>query len=360
MVVESGARIPLAVPGVRFTSDCPALKTFFMSYYSPIVSALVTLSLIALVLSSRFGNKIQDIPNTRSLHSSPVPRIGGVCLMAGVLSGWALLFTALTWWLVLPLIGLLAISLLDDMRGLPVHQRFLAHLVAAALLVAGSGLFEQQGLWLAIAVLLCTVWMTNLYNFMDGSDGLAGGMALFGFASYGIAALIAHDDTLGMLNFTISAAALGFLFYNFHPARVFMGDAGSIPLGFLAAAMGLWGWQQGHWAAWFPVLVFSPFVVDASVTLMKRTVRGVRITEAHREHYYQRLVQMGWGHRNTALAEYVLMALAGASALWGIGMHYAAQAGLLLGWCVIYLVLMWWVDKRWREHQIAEKKIADA
>ena len=144
--------------------------------------------------------------------------------------------------MVLPLIGLFIVSLLDDMHNLPVRKRLLAHLVAAAILVVGSGFVHSARVarlrWLCCCL---TVWMTNLYNFMDGSDGLAGGMALFGFSMYGIAALMSHDDTQAMLNFTIGAAALGFLYNNFHPAKVFMGDAGSIPLGFLAAGNGAVG-----------------------------------------------------------------------------------------------------------------------
>ena len=318
-----------------------------MTYYAPIVAVLVTLTSIAVILSSKFGKKIQDIPNERSLHATPIPRIGGAGLMMGILSGWGLMPGALVWWVVVPVLALFGVSLLDDMRGLTVRWRLLAHFVVALLLVAGSGLFAQHGVWAAMIALLLTIWMTNLYNFMDGSDGLAGGMALFGFACYGAAALISQDETLALLNFTIAAAALGFLYHNFPPAKVFMGDAGSIPLGFLAAAMGLWGWQQGYWAAWFPLLVFSPFIADASVTLAKRTLRGAKITEAHREHYYQRLVQMGWGHRNTAFAEYTLMPLAGMSALWGIGLEDKDQAALLVCWCAIYAGLFIWIDRRW-------------
>ena len=276
-------------------------------------------------------------------------------MMAGILSGWALMLTSLAWWLVLPLIGLFIVSLLDDMHSLPVKKRLLAHLVAAAILVAGSGLNAQQGFFVAAAVLLLTVWVTNLYNFMDGSDGLAGGMALFGFTMYGIAALLGGNDIFAMLNFSVGAAALGFLYFNFPPAKVFMGDAGSIPLGFLAAAMGLWGWQQGYWAVWFPLLVFSPFVVDASVTLARRSLRRAKITEAHREHYYQRAIMAGWGHRNIALAEYALMSLAGISALWGLGLDVQGQATLITLWCVIYSGLLMWVDRRWRLHQARQE-----
>ena len=213
-------------------------------------------------------------------------------------------------------------------------------------MLVGAGL---DWLWL-LPVLLFIVWMTNLYNFMDGSDGLAGGMALFGFSFYGIAGLMHEDETFAMMNFSVGAAALGFLYHNFYPAKIFMGDAGSIPLGFLAAAFGVWGWQQGYWPFWFPILVFSPFVADATLTLLKRARRGEKLAQAHRSHYYQRLVQMGWGHRNTAIAEYLLMFLAGASALWGIGLDVQWQGSLLAWWGMIYLGLTMWVDRRWRRY----------
>lgn len=320
-----------------------------MTYLAPLVSALVTLSSLAFILSGRFSYKILDIPNERSLHSRPVPRMGGVGLMAGVLAGWLMMVDVLTWWLLLPLGMLFLVSLLDDMRGLPVRARIAVQFLAAAILVTGSGFFATQSVVAALALLLLTVWMTNLYNFMDGSNGLAGGMALFGFAAYAVAALLAHADTLALLNFCISAAALGFLFFNFHPARVFMGDSGSIPLGFLAAAMGVWGWQQGCWAAWFPLLVFSPFIVDASVTLLRRSLRGAKVTEAHREHYYQRAIQMGWTHRNVALVEYSLMLASGTVALLALDQAYPVWIFALM--CGIYGALMLPLDAAWKRFE---------
>jgi UDP-N-acetylmuramyl pentapeptide phosphotransferase/UDP-N-acetylglucosamine-1-phosphate transferase len=319
-----------------------------MSLYSPLAAFFVALISIAAILSSRLGGKIQDIPNERSLHSMPTPRVGGLGLMAGVLAGWGLMFQAWVWWIVVPLLVLAAVSFFDDIHNLPVKLRLLAQLAAAACMVVGAGVFGAHGILLALLLTVAVVWMINLYNFMDGSNGLAGGMALFGFAFYGIAALMVHQESFALMNFCISAAAAGFLYFNFPSARVFMGDAGSIPLGFLAAAMGLWGWQQGCWAAWFPLLVFSPFVVDASMTLFRRALRGAKVTEAHREHYYQRTIQMGWSHRRLAFVEYGLMLGSGAAALLGMS---GLSIALPLVVCVtVYVVLMVQVDAAWKRH----------
>ncbi|MEQ1534038.1 MAG: glycosyltransferase family 4 protein [Sideroxydans sp.] len=318
-----------------------------MSYIPSVIALTVSSLVAAFILRSKLSKAIQDIPNERSMHSKAVPRTGGVALLLGVFAGWSMVISSLVWWLVLPVLGLFALSMLDDIYNLPVKQRLLGHLAAAGLMVFGAGVAPQNGFIVAIILFFFTVWMTNLYNFMDGSDGLAGGMALFGFASYGLAAYWAHDEVLATLSFTVAAAALGFLFFNFNPAKIFMGDAGSIPLGFMAAAMGVWGWQQNAWAVWFPVLVFSPFIVDASITLLKRTLRGAKITEAHREHYYQRAVQLGAGHRKVALFEYVLMGLVGATAV--CLREQAFPWAVLLVWGALYVVLMRAVDKRWEQ-----------
>ena len=325
-----------------------------MTHYPPVISAFVTM-LLTLILTLNKHGTIQDIPNDRSLHTEPIPRVGGVAIMAGILSGWVLLIQFWAWWIVLPMLGLFALSLVDDVRDLPAKLRLIGHFAAALIVLWGAGVEWM----LFLPVLLFIVWMTNLYNFMDGSDGLAGGMTLFGFSFYGIASLINGNEAFAMMNFSIGAAALGFLYHNFHPAKVFMGDAGSIPLGFLAAAFGVWGWQQGYWPFWFPILVFSPFVTDATVTLIKRALRKEDLAQAHRSHYYQRMVIMGWGHRNTAVAEYALMLLAGASAIWGIGLDTQGQGNLLAWWGAVYLGLTMWIDRRWRQHEAIKRNVAE-
>jgi UDP-GlcNAc:undecaprenyl-phosphate GlcNAc-1-phosphate transferase len=325
-----------------------------MTHYAPMISALVTL-ILTLILTLNKTGQIQDIPNERSLHTEPTPRTGGISLMAGILSGWMMLIQVWPWWIVLPALGLFVLSLVDDMRGLLPRTRLIGHFIAALFVLWGAGV---DNLWL-LPVLLFIVWMTNLYNFMDGSDGLAGGMTFFGFNFYGIAGLMNGNDTLAMMSFAVSSAGLAFLFFNFHPAKIFMGDAGSIPLGFLAAAFGVWGWQHGYWPFWFPLLVFSPFVADATATLLMRARRGEKLAQAHRSHYYQRLVQMGWGHSTTAIAEYVLMFFAGVSALWGAGLDVQGQGNLLAWWGAIYFGLSMWVDRRWRQHEAAKENSAE-
>ena len=117
-------------------------------------------------------------------------------------------------------------------------------------------------------------------------------------------------------------------------------SAGAIPLGFLAAVCGIAGWQQGDWPMWFGPAVFSPFVVDATLTLLRRLARGARVWEAHREHYYQRLVQSGLGHRRTLFAEFALMILVSAVALAGLQSAPSLQAGAGAAIATLYVVLL--------------------
>jgi hypothetical protein len=122
-----------------------------------------------------------------------------------------------------------------------------------------------------------------------------------------------------------------------------------VPLGFLAAAFGVIGWQQGDWIWWFPLLVFSPFIVDASVTLTRRLLAGARVWEAHRDHYYQRLVQLGLGHRGTALAEYTLMSLCSFTGLWAMTLERKDQYLVLIATGLLYLAAIIKMERLWRK-----------
>ena len=309
------------------------------------LSAATTFLLIAWMLKSPHAALILDHPNPRSLHSTPVPRTGGVAVMLGILTGVLILLPEWEWPILIASM-LALVSFLDDKHELPIAMRFFVHLLAAAIFVAI--VLQELPVFAQIAAAIAIVWMTNLYNFMDGSDGLAGGMTLIGFGSYAAAGFFHAEPAFALLNACIAAAAAAFLFFNFHPAKIFLGDAGSIPLGFLAAAFGLTGWSRGWWPLWFPLVVFSPFIIDASVTLLKRLARGEKVWQAHHSHYYQRLVRMGWGHRRTAIAEYGVMLCAAASALWGVTeLDAAAQTLVLIAWVCVYAFIIMLIDRRW-------------
>jgi UDP-N-acetylmuramyl pentapeptide phosphotransferase/UDP-N-acetylglucosamine-1-phosphate transferase len=314
------------------------------------ISFIVAALAVGWMARSRAARIALDEPNARSLHVAAVPRTGGIGLLLGVAGGWTYAAPQLPWafWAALGL--LIAVSLLDDVRGLSAAVRLAAHLLAAALTAPALLGLSESVLLLAVAV-LAIGWMCNLYNFMDGSDGLAGGMAVCGFLVYAAAAWLAGSIQFALLNLAVAAAAAGFLLHNFHPARIFLGDAGAVPLGFLAAAFGITGWLQRDWTWWFPLLVFSPFIVDASVTLVRRLMSGTRVWEAHRDHYYQRLVQLGLGHRGTALAEYALMVFCGITALWAMTLSTSLQYATLAAASVLYLTLIVVIERAWRTRQ---------
>lgn len=298
-----------------------------------------------------------DHPNARSLHQRPTPRTGGVGVMAGVLTAGVLValvggVTSAMGIALLGALGLAALGLVDDRRGLPARWRFLAQSVAAAVFLVV--LAPAGGVAAVVVFLVGLVWMANLYNFMDGSDGLAGGMAVFGFGFLAWAAADAGQSGLAMLCAGIAAAAAGFLAFNLHPARIFMGDVGSVPLGFLAGTLGLAGWRSGAWPLWFAPAVFSPFILDATVTLLKRALRGEKLWQAHRTHYYQRLVQMGLGHRGVAWLAYVLMTAVGISALFARHAGFSLQCIMITIWLFAYLLLGGLIDRAWRRFQSAE------
>ena len=283
------------------------------AFGAPVVSFAVAWVTVSMLLRT-FAGRMLDHPNERSLHQQPVPRTGGIGVAAGIAVSVPLV-SPIDWWpLWLGAALLVGVSFVEDLVGLPIFGRLAAHFLAAGLLAAG---LLSQGLewgWAAV-VIVPVVWMINLYNFMDGMDGLAGGMAVFGFGFLAMLSGVGHHPPLMLVSASIAAAAAAFLLFNFHPARIFLGDAGSTTLGFLAAGLGLTGWHAGVWSLWVPLLVFSPFIVDASVTLARRLLRGEKFWQAHRSHYYQRLVLSGWSHRRAALAEYGVMVCCGVGAL---------------------------------------------
>lgn len=280
-----------------------------------------------------------DIPNQRSSHQRPVPRGGGLAIWAGWGAALAVAGSAAPWLVSAAILA--SVSYVDDRRGLSVAVRLPVHVLAAAAFVLNS---ITGAAWpVQLGLIVATVWMLNLFNFMDGADGLAGAMAVSGFSTLAIAALAAREVAFGWQLASLAAACLAFLWVNWSPARVFLGDVGSVPLGFLAAAMAIDGWVRGLWAGWFPVLVFLPFIADASFTLIKRGCRGERIWKAHREHAYQKLILMGWSHARVAWLYFGLMVACGLTALGTSWLVPAHGPWALAVWASALLLTYVWV-----------------
>jgi UDP-GlcNAc:undecaprenyl-phosphate/decaprenyl-phosphate GlcNAc-1-phosphate transferase len=314
---------------------------------APLLAAAACVLTIKAINRPKLARLFSDIPNERSLHATPIPRIGGIGIMAGI----ALAGAALGWKvpLILIAIALGIVSSIDDHRGLPITLRFASHFAAVIALLVYFELTWHPWAWLGMTIAL--VWMINLYNFMDGSDGLAAGMAVFGFGAYAVAAAMAGEPGFAATAASIVAAALMFLGFNFPPARAFLGDAGSIPLGFLAGALGLSGYSENIWPAWFPIAVFSPFILDATVTLVRRLLGGERVWQAHRSHNYQKMVRMGMSHRHVALSAYALMLVVAAVAVGALRVTSDMQHLTLGAIALIHVVAFGTIERFWRAAQ---------
>jgi UDP-GlcNAc:undecaprenyl-phosphate/decaprenyl-phosphate GlcNAc-1-phosphate transferase len=341
-----------------------------MMQASPFVAASLALAASTAgiwMLRRMAGALPAAVPNARSLHDAPIPRAGGYAIWLGFLPA-ALLFPpafplGVVGWLP-PWLALVAVSGRDDAREVGVAARLSVHALAAlwtagalahAALAAADGTDWPRLVFTTGCAGLVLAWSANLYNFMDGTDGLAATMGAIGFAAYGVAALGSGADRAAGAGsaptfLALAAAILPFLAVNRPRATLFLGDVGAVPLGFLAAAFGLAGVFEGLWPAWFPLLVFLPFIADATLTLLQRIARRERLSEGHRGHYYQRLAQLGAGHAGTLAAYALLMVGAAGSALACRARAPACGWWALAAWVAVVLMLFAAIDYHWRKN----------
>lgn len=257
--------------------------------------------------------ELLDHPNERSSHVAPTPKGGGLAIMVTFYGALAFLYLQGTleprlFFALLCALPVVAVSLIDDLYPLSARVRLGVQLVsAAAALYALGGVgelnlatFTLSGAWLNLFALLGIIWMTNLYNFLDGIDGYAASQALFsGAAAY---ALFGSETAL-----LLGVASAGFLLFNWHKASIFMGDVGSAPLGFLFAVLMLYDASSPNFLGW--MMLLSLFWFDATLTLLRRAKRGEKLSTAHKKHAYQRLHQTGLSHARVVLLAMGLNAL---------------------------------------------------
>jgi Fuc2NAc and GlcNAc transferase len=307
------ATAPLT-PGLEAAAQAAA-SVPLLAWLAVAIGALLV-ALVGTGLVRRFAPL--DLPNARSSHAEPTPRGGGLAIGAALLLSWFGLaaFDLLPIRLFLALVAggapLAAVAWLDDRRpgGVPPKVRFLVQGVAVglALLLLGGlprldfGAFAipLNPMGMAIFVAVPMVWLVNLFNFMDGTDGLAGVEAatVAGFAT--ALFLLVGDPPLALCSLAVAAAALGFLPWNWAPARIFLGDVGSCLLGYTFAVLAVAGEARDGVPAMLWTVVLGVFFWDATLTLLRRWRAGEDWTAAHRSHAYQRAARLWGSHARVA------------------------------------------------------------
>ena len=317
--------------------------------------------------------RLLDQPNARSSHARPTPRGGGIGIVIVVFISWAILLFGQGRFWAIPLlsagrIGLIAggailvvgISWLDDLRrGLSPGLRLVVHMLAAALAVIAVSGWDwisipfvgpvELGVTGLVIALVWVIGLMNAYNFMDGIDGLAGVQAVTASAGWIVLGLVLGDGIMIASGILLASATAGFLIHNWPPAKIFMGDIGSVFLGYCFAALPLVAARihDAPVAGRLPVaglLMVAPFVLDASYTFLRRLARREKLSQAHRSHLYQRLVLTGLSHRAVTLL-YMFLGLGGsAAAISYVLMEDRSMAGLL---AFVAMAAVWGVPFAW-------------
>lgn len=308
-----------------------------------------------------------DVPNRRSSHLIPTPRGGGAVIP--VVTGLA----AISAWIAGDLRATLAVALLtgggavalsgwlDDRFQLSARPRLVIQLLASMLIVwvasgsAGPGPIPP--LLTGAIVVLGLTWSTNLFNFMDGIDGLAGGQAVFMAATSGVLLWLDGEQDLALIMMTCAAASLGFLAWNWPPAKIFMGDVGSGFLGYFFGAMAIVSVAEGALNVPVWLILGAVFIVDSSLTLLRRAMRRERILEPHRTHAYQYAARLLGGHRAVTVGALLInLVWLLPLAIWASGRPDIAWWLLLPAWAP--LALVWWLVCR--RGEIGNQAVADA
>ncbi|MEQ1759692.1 MAG: MraY family glycosyltransferase [Vicinamibacterales bacterium] len=322
-----------------------------MVIYAILFAAALSTAYVLMPMLERLGKraKLMDQPDDRKVHVLPTPRLGGVGVALSLVAtfGVAVVINAHEWTTPSPDPGTLvpilagallvfAVGLWDDVSPVPPRRKLFVQLVAAGFIV-GSGILitrftlagetYELGLWAYPFTMLWIVMITNAFNLIDGLDGLAGGLVVIAAFTCSVVLIVRGEEAAAMLLVGLTGATFGFLIFNYHPARIFLGDSGSLLAGFLLAVTAIVGRQKGATtlATAVPLLIFALPLADTLVSIVRRLLRSPlqspervlsQIFSADKGHIHHRLLSMGLSHRNTVLLFYVLATICSALALF--------------------------------------------
>lgn len=314
--------------------------------FAAVFGAAATWAATWLALKFLVRHGIFDTPNERSNHTHPKPRGGGLAVLVVLLPSWVLIYLLTGaappgfFAVLAATLMLAAVSWLDDVKNQPVVLRLIAQFAAVALGIGFTALSSESFLlfqgflpdWLDhLFKALAWVWFVNLFNFMDGADGITGIETLAVGLGLALLAILTRDDFTGAAYpMMLAAVAAGFLLWNWAPSKIFLGDVGSVTLGYLVGWLLLITAAQGYWIA--ALLLPLYYLCDATITLCRRALRGEKIWRGHREHFYQKALlrgaSHGWVSGNVLLHNIALMILALAST--ALGLWLSLSGGILV------------------------------
>ena len=325
-----------------------------------LAATAVSYLLTVLIRGYAVRNAILYTPNDRSSHTNPTPRGGGLAIVATLIASTTALYllhklSRETGLALLGAVPIAYIGWLDDRRGVAPKARASVHILSAlwalfwiggmpTLMVAGTVMTIGHVVGGLLAV-VGIVWATNLYNFMDGIDGIAGSEALTISLTGALLLWLAGAYGLSALALATAGAALGFLVWNWSPARIFMGDVGSGALGFWFAVLALAAERSMVVPSTLWGLIAGVFVVDATVTLVRRALRCERVHVAHRSHAYQRMVSADWTHKQVSTAVILINMALGLFAFLALRLPAFDYIALLLGFAIL-LAIYFAVERR--------------
>lgn len=326
-------------------------------FLAGVISYVVT----GYLIGARGTLRALDVPNDRSSHKHPTPRMGGLGVVAAFVALlpllWIMLLPDATNWVfatkfaiaLLSYVVIAAVGLIDDLKRIGALPKYIGQFAAALIALWGGAVFTQLSVpylgvlqigWV-LGAAMTILWLTgfsNFFNFMDGIDGLAGGVGVIYSLALAAVCIGTGHRLLGAGSLMMAAACLGFLAHNFPPAKIFMGDVGSLFIGYVLAAFSLLTSNSGVRPVPFiaVLLIFASFIYDAVFTMARRARRGEKLYLAHRSHLYQRLVIAGQSHRRVSLTYYGLSALLGSG---GIAYTFSGDAARLVILAAAMLIL---------------------
>jgi len=329
-------------------------KTYWLAFLLPFFTTLLATPL-AIKLAPKLG--VMDIPkDERRMHKNPIPRFGGIAIICGVICVFAIL-KPLDKQLQGLLIGTICIYLvgqIDDIVDMNAKLKLLGQFVAAGIAwgfgVKVVGIKDYLGsgniifpAWISLIITVCwIVGITNTINLIDGLDGLAAGIVFIACLADSYTARVNGQGITVILSLAVAGACLAFLVYNFYPAKVFMGDAGSQPLGYLMATIPLIGVSPTKGTTLFasivPIMILALPLFDTSFAIIRRLANHKPIMQADKGHLHHRIMKLGYGQRRTVLALYSISSIMGiAGIIWTVGLRW--EALILVGIAAMLIIV---------------------